>query len=97
MCNFLPEHNERLIRETGVTPSLNQVELHPLFNQEHQRAKDAEQGIVTESWSPLGRGHSMLENEEIGKIAAAHGKTNTQAILRWHINLEQSRSRKYLL
>lgn len=58
-----------------------------MFNQEHQRAKDAEQGIVTESWSPLGRGHSMLENEEIGKIAATHGKTTTQAILRWHIQL----------
>ncbi|MDQ0050169.1 diketogulonate reductase-like aldo/keto reductase [Paenibacillus polymyxa] len=87
VCNFLPEHNERLIRETGVTPSLNQVELHPLFNQEHQRAKDAEYGVVTESWSPLGRGHSMLQNEEIGKIATAHGKTTTQAILRWHIQL----------
>lgn len=87
VCNFLPEYNERLIRETGVAPSLNQVELHPYFNQEVQRAKDAEFGIVTESWSPLGRGHSMLKDEKIGEIAAAHGKTNTQTILRWHIQL----------
>lgn len=87
VCNFLPEHNERLIRETGVAPSMNQVELHPFFNQEYQRAKDAEYGIVTESWSPLGRGHSMLENEEIKRIAATHGKTATQVILRWHIQL----------
>lgn len=87
VCNFLPEHNERLIKETGVAPSINQVELHPLFNQELQLAKDAEHGIVTESWSPLGRGHSMLKNEQIGSIAAAHGKTPTQTILRWHIQL----------
>ncbi|AIQ44649.1 2,5-diketo-D-gluconic acid reductase [Paenibacillus sp. FSL R7-0273] len=87
VCNFLPEHNERIIKETGVAPSINQVELHPLFNQELQRAKDAGHGIVTESWSPLGRGHSMLKNEEIAAIAAAHGKTPTQAILRWHIQL----------
>lgn len=87
VCNFLPEHNERLIKETGVAPSINQVELHPLFNQELQLAKDGEHGIVTESWSPLGRGHSMLKNEEIGSIAAAHGKTPTQTILRWHIQL----------
>ncbi|MNI28426.1 2,5-diketo-D-gluconic acid reductase B [compost metagenome] len=87
VCNFLPEHNERIIKETGVAPSINQVELHPLFNQELQLAKDAEHGIVTESWSPLGRGHSMLQNEQIVSIAAAHGKTPTQAILRWHIQL----------
>ncbi|WP_342563828.1 aldo/keto reductase [Paenibacillus sp. FSL R7-0345] len=87
VCNFLPEHNERIIKETGVAPSINQVELHPLFNQKLQRAKDAGHGIVTESWSPLGRGHSMLKNEQIAAIAAAHGKTPTQAILRWHIQL----------
>ncbi|AWB42989.1 aldo/keto reductase [Paenibacillus sp. CAA11] len=87
VCNFLPEHNERLIQETGVAPSLNQVELHPFFDQAYQRTKDAEHGIVTESWSPLGRGHSILQDEKIGKVAAAHGKTVTQVILRWHIQL----------
>lgn len=87
VSNFLPEHIERIIKETGVAPSINQVELHPLFNQQHQREKDAEYGIVTESWSPLGRGHSMLENEVISRIAAAHGKTPGQTILRWHTQL----------
>ncbi|GGA42246.1 aldo/keto reductase [Paenibacillus physcomitrellae] len=87
VCNFLPEHNKRIIKETGVAPSLNQVELHPFFDQAYQRQKDAEHGIVTESWSPLGRGHSILQDERIGAIAAAHGKTNTQVILRWHIQL----------
>ncbi|MDF2925799.1 MAG: 2,5-diketo-D-gluconic acid reductase [Paenibacillaceae bacterium] len=87
VCNFLPEYNERLVRETGVTPSINQVELHPFFSQTHQLAKDAELGITTESWSPLGRGHRILEDEAIVKIAAAHGKTPSQAVLRWHIQL----------
>lgn len=87
VCNFLPEHNERIIRETGVAPSMNQVELHPFFDQAYQRAEDAKHGIVTESWSPLGRGHSILNDEKIGRIAAAHSKTVTQVILRWHVQL----------
>lgn len=87
VSNFLPEHNERIIKETGVAPSINQVELHPFFDQAHQRSEDAKHGIVTESWSPLGRGHSILDNEKLGEIAAAHGKTVTQVILRWHTQL----------
>lgn len=87
VSNFLPEHNDRLVKETGVAPSINQIELHPYFNQQEQLAQDAKYGIVAESWSPLGRGHSMLSNEVIGSIAAAHGKTPTQVILRWHVQL----------
>lgn len=87
VSNFLPEHNDRLVKETGVAPSINQIELHPYFNQQEQLAQDAKYGIVAESWSPLGRGHSMLSNETIGSIAAAHGKTPTQVILRWHVQL----------
>lgn len=87
VSNFLPEHNERLVRETGVAPSLNQIELHPYFDQTHQREKDAEYGIVAEAWSPLGRGHQMLQDERIAQIAAAHGKTPSQIILRWHTQL----------
>lgn len=87
VSNFLSEHNERLVKETGVAPSINQIELHPYFNQQEQLAQDAKYGIVAESWSPLGRGHSMLSNEVIGSIAAAHGKTPTQVILRWHVQL----------
>lgn len=87
VCNFLPHHLDRLIRETGVTPSVNQIELHPFFNQAEQRAYDQEHGILTESWSPLGRANSILSNDRIAAIAASHGKTVTQIILRWHIQL----------
>ena len=87
VCNFMPEHLETLIKETGVTPSINQIELHPYFNQEEQRAFDKEHGIVTEAWSPLGRGSSMLKDEKIARIAETHEKSISQIILRWHIQL----------
>ncbi|MDO3411512.1 aldo/keto reductase [Saccharibacillus sp. CPCC 101409] len=89
VSNFLPEHNERIIRETGVAPVLNQVELHPYFEQEHQRTEDGKHGIVTESWSPLGRGkgESVLEDAAVQAIAAEYGKTPTQIVLRWHTQL----------
>ena len=84
VCNFLPEHLQRLQTETGVLPSLNQVELHPYFNQAPQRAWHEAHGIATESWSPIGRGNDMLQNPVIADIARAHGKSITQVILRWH-------------
>jgi diketogulonate reductase-like aldo/keto reductase len=87
VSNFLPEHLERIIQETGVTPSINQVELHPYFAQEEQRAWHKEHGIVTESWSPLGRANRLLEDGTITKIAKAHQKSVPQIILRWHIQL----------
>lgn len=87
VCNFLPEHLERIIGETGVTPSVNQVELHPYFSQEKQRAWDQEHGIVTESWSPLGRANHLLHDESIKKIAENHHKSIPQIILRWHFQL----------
>ncbi|QAA22790.1 aldo/keto reductase [Sporolactobacillus terrae] len=87
VCNFLPEHLDRLIKETGVTPSVNQVELHPYFSQEKQRAYDKEHGIVTESWSPLGRANKLLQDPDIKQIADAHQKTIPQIILRWHVQL----------
>lgn len=87
VSNFLPEHIDRLIKETGAAPSLNQVELHPFFDQAYQRKKDAEHGIVTESWSPLGRGNDIVQDEQIVRIAEAHGKTGAQVILRWHTQL----------
>lgn len=85
VCNFLPEHLERLKKETGVLPSVNQIELHPYFNQVDQLSWDQGHGIATESWKPLGRGTDLLRSEVIGAIAKAHGKTLSQAILRWHI------------
>lgn len=87
VCNFLPEHLERLTKETGITPSVNQVELHPYFSQEEQLSYDKEHGIVTESWSPLGRANNVLQNEAIQQIAETHQKTIPQIILRWHIQL----------
>jgi diketogulonate reductase-like aldo/keto reductase len=87
VCNFLPEHIERLVAETGVKPSLNQIELHPYFNQEELRKWHKEQQIVTESWSPLGRSTGMLEQPEITGIARQYGKTPSQVVLRWHIQL----------
>ncbi|MEK5480246.1 aldo/keto reductase [Paenibacillus sp. FSL R5-0407] len=87
VSNFLHEHLDRLIQETGVAPSINQVELHPFFDQTEQRRKHTEYGIVTESWSPLGRGNDIVQHEKIVRIAEAHGKTGAQVILRWHTQL----------
>lgn len=89
VSNFLPEHLERIIAETGVAPVLNQVELHPYFEQTEQRAANDKHNIITESWSPLGRGRGegVLEDAGVQEIADAHGKTPTQVILRWHTQL----------
>lgn len=87
VCNFLPRHLERIIRETGVTPSVDQVELYPFFKQAEQREWNRAHGILTESWSPLGRANSILHNETVAVIAKAHHKTITQVVLRWHIQL----------
>ena len=87
VCNFLPEHLERIIQETGVTPSVNQIELHPYFPQREQRAFNAAAGILTQSWSPLGRANALLAEPVISAIARAHGKSITQVILRWHVQL----------
>ncbi|GIN40794.1 aldo/keto reductase [Bacillus sp. Gen3] len=87
VCNFLPEHIERLEKETGVLPSINQIELHPFFNQESQRTFHQEKNIITESWSPIARANLLLENETIKQIAEQHNKTVSQVILRWHVQL----------
>ena len=87
VCNFLPHHLEQLIRETGVTPSVDQVELYPYFNQAEQRKWNQEHGILTESWSPLGRANNVLNDEAIAKIAQAHQKTITQIVLKWHVQV----------
>ncbi len=84
VCNFLPEHLDRLRAETGVVPEVNQVELHPRFPQEEQLAYDREHGIITQGWSPLGRGE-LLDEPEIVRVAEAHGATPGQVILAWAI------------
>ena len=87
VSNFLPEHLERIILETGVTPSLNQVELHPFFNQEAQRSVHEELNIQTESWSPIAKAADIMSNETMSKIAANHHKTIAQVVLRWQYQI----------
>ncbi|HHY51276.1 MAG TPA: aldo/keto reductase [Alphaproteobacteria bacterium] len=84
VSNFNPDHIERIIGETGVTPTVNQIELHPTFQQRDKRAFHNEHGIRIESWSPLGQGRE-LDNAEIKKIADKHGKSVAQTIIRWHL------------
>lgn len=85
VSNFEVEHLDRVIGETGVTPVLNQIELHPRFQQTASRAAHAERGIKTESWSPLGQGR-LLTDPIVAQIAAKHGRTSAQVIIRWHLD-----------
>lgn len=87
VSNFLPEHLDRLVEETGVTPVVNQIELHPYFPQDEQRTADARLDVRTESWSPLGRAGEVLDEPVIHELAHAHGLTVPQVILRWHVQL----------
>ncbi|MBD9732690.1 aldo/keto reductase [Streptomyces sp. H28] len=87
VSNFTAEHIGRLERETGVLPSVNQIELHPYFPQEDLRAHHAAKGVLTESWSPLGRGSKLLDDLAVAAVAEAHGVTPAQAVLRWHLQL----------
>jgi 2,5-diketo-D-gluconate reductase A len=84
VSNFNRDHLERIIGETGVTPAVNQIELHPRFQQRDKRAFHAEHNIRIESWSPLGSG-GLLDDPVIGRIAGKHGKTVAQTIIRWHL------------
>lgn len=86
VSNFRVQDLERLEAETETRPTVNQVELHPRFQQAELRAWHAEHAIVTEAWSPLAQGN-LLDEEAIGRIADAHDKTTAQTILRWHLQL----------
>ena len=85
VSNFAPEHLERIIGETGVIPAVNQIELHPSFQQTELRAFHHKHAIHTESWSPLGQG-KQLDDPTLAAIAAKHGKTAAQVIIRWHLD-----------
>ena len=87
VSNFPEEMLSRVIDETGVTPAVNQVEMHPYFPQAALRAFHAAHGIRTESWSPLARRSELLAEQVVADVAAAHGVTPTQAVLRWHTQL----------
>jgi diketogulonate reductase-like aldo/keto reductase len=88
VSNFLPEHLDRLAAETGVLPDVNQIEMHPYFPQRAQREYHRRAGIITEAWSPLGRGNEMLDDPVITGVAGAHGVTPAQVVLRWVVQSE---------
>ncbi len=87
VCNFNEEHLQRLIRETGVTPSLNQIELHPQFNQKEMIRVNASLGILTQAWSPIGRSlvQDFQQVPELDELAKKYHKSVIQIILRWHL------------
>jgi 2,5-diketo-D-gluconate reductase A len=93
VSNFMPEHLARLLAESSVVPAVNQIEVHPYFRQSELLAVGAEHGILSQAWSPIGGitfyrdgSHgSTLPDPTIGEIAAVHGKTPAQVMLRWHL------------
>jgi 2,5-diketo-D-gluconate reductase A len=86
--NFKPAHLQRVLDETGITPAVNQIQLSPHSTRSASRAYHAAHGIVTESYSPLGASGDELRNDPvITGIAKDHGKSATQVVLRWHIQL----------
>ncbi|WP_215545344.1 aldo/keto reductase [Amycolatopsis sp. CA-230715] len=86
VSNFSPAHLDRLAGETGAVPSVNQIELHPYLQQAELRRYHEEHGIATEAWSPIAQGE-VLGDEVVTRIAAAHGRTAAQVVLRWHLAL----------
>jgi diketogulonate reductase-like aldo/keto reductase len=87
VSNFTPAHLRRVIDEVGVTPAVNQVELHPYFPQGELRAFHEAHGIVTESWSPIGKKSDLLAERIVLDTAAAHGVSPTQVVIRWHVQI----------
>jgi diketogulonate reductase-like aldo/keto reductase len=98
VSNFMTEHLTTLLERSTVVPAVNQIEVHPYFQQRDVQTLDADYGILTQAWSPIGgitfyrdgQHSSTLQDPVIGDIAAAHGKTPAQVMLRWH--LQQGRS-----
>lgn len=87
VSNFHAPQLERIIGETGVIPVLNQIEMHPYLQQKQMRAANAEHGILTEAWSPLGSGHGLLNDPVLVQIAEAHAATPAQVVLAWHLQV----------
>jgi 2,5-diketo-D-gluconate reductase A len=86
VCNFNIDHLQKLLDKTGVLPVVNQIELHPHFQQAELREFHAEHDIITEAWSPLGRG-KLWEEPTLVAIARKHGRSVAQVMIRWHIQL----------
>lgn len=86
VSNFNEAHLTRIVEETGEVPVINQIERHPFLQQPQLNPIHEEYDIAIEAWSPLGRGNGVLDDATIGRIAAAHGKTPAQVVLRWHLD-----------
>ncbi|MFF3862447.1 aldo/keto reductase [Streptomyces sp. NPDC002209] len=87
VSNFRPADLERLGAESSLVPAVNQIELHPLFPQAELRALHRRLGIATEAWSPLGQGKELLTLPAVAEVAARHGRSAAQVVLRWHLQL----------
>jgi 2,5-diketo-D-gluconate reductase A len=85
VSNFQPAHLDRIVAETGVVPAVNQIEVHPYFGNEQARAATLRHGALVQGWSPLGQGGGELTDPVIAGIAAEHGRTPAQVVLRWHL------------
>ena len=86
VSNFLVPHLETLLAATDIVPAVNQVELHPIFQQRELHDFAAEHGIAIEAWGPLGQGkYDLFGMSAIQEIAAAHGKSSAQVVIRWHL------------
>ncbi|MFW5419904.1 aldo/keto reductase [Nocardiopsis sp. CNT-189] len=87
VSNFTEATLGRLLASADTVPAVNQIELHPRLAQEKMRALGAEHGIATEAWSPLGQGKGLLDEPVLTELAAKHGRTPAQVVLRWHLQL----------
>jgi 2,5-diketo-D-gluconate reductase A len=86
VSNFQPEHLRRLAESSDLVPAVNQIELHPGYVQDELRALHEQMHIVTQAWSPLGRGTALLDQTAVMRIAAAHDRTAAQVVIRWHLD-----------
>lgn len=87
LSNFYEQDLRRVLADASVAPAVNQIEMHPWCSQSAQRALNAEFGIATEAWGPLGRGRGLLDSPELDIVAARHERSRAQVVLRWHMQL----------
>ncbi|TWP36821.1 aldo/keto reductase [Leekyejoonella antrihumi] len=87
VCNFTVEHLDRVADESGVMPTINQIELHPYFPQVQMREANASRGVQTQAWSPLGKRQAPFDEPPVATAARRHGVSPAQVILRWHVQI----------
>ncbi|MFJ1785056.1 aldo/keto reductase [Streptomyces anulatus] len=87
VSNFTAATLDRLLSRTDIVPALNQIELHPYFQQHHMRRLCARQAIAVGAWSPLAQGGTLLDEPTLRQVAEQHGKTPAQVVIRWHLQL----------